>query len=577
MASFLFRRKADGKRKLGDFEVGETIGEGTSSKVKLGRDLKSGKLVALKIMSPDDFNSRSARQEQQILRHFGLVHNRHPNVAGLVSVLHNVMLESKHGAFSSYETRLVSVVITDYLQGGDLFSYIAGRPFNEDTSRAVFQQLVRGVSHLHKHGVVHLDIKPENILIGENGIVKITDFGLSEIVKPLRSKRRPARNIVAANLPQTRQGRAGTLPGRLPMGIRAVASLNSLHSAVSGSSADSFSSTASPLHNFFPSKHHATPLGAQLQQLSRRASISNLSTHHDSQTSAFDEEVEGSHPPKNTEDTLADTDSELFNAITTGHTREAIASAQEATEDTARRLTITNGIGMGIRHSASMNGLSAFSSRGIGDKTMSSTSISSLDSYSSRCSKESTRSTSRYRAPRLVVNSRSGTLQYQAPEVSFGNYDGAKADVYSLGIVLHVMIYGVLPFDGDEEGWWSDEDEGAMTMDADDDGENINQPKRRWAPPRLIKLEVPVDDAVVDLLQGMLDLDPKTRFSLKDVMRHPWVDASRVRGSVQVVADLVKRRKPYMLAIRNQQKYRRKALKRGSLPPETAAEAGLVF
>ncbi|KAJ1565425.1 hypothetical protein HK096_002849, partial [Nowakowskiella sp. JEL0078] len=54
-------------------------------------------------------------------------------------------------------------------------------PFSEDASRYYFRQLVLGIEYLHEHEIVHRDIKPDNLLIDENNILKIVDFGVSEI------------------------------------------------------------------------------------------------------------------------------------------------------------------------------------------------------------------------------------------------------------------------------------------------------------------------------------------------------------------------------------------------------------
>ncbi len=56
---------------------------------------------------------------------------------------------------------------------------------DEDTARWYFVQIIRGVDYCHARGISHRDLKPENILINEEGIVKISDFGLSVFCQKL--------------------------------------------------------------------------------------------------------------------------------------------------------------------------------------------------------------------------------------------------------------------------------------------------------------------------------------------------------------------------------------------------------
>jgi len=71
--------------------------------------------------------------------------------------------------------------VMEYCSGGDLFSLIKKNFMGVDEKLCIFKQLLRGVAYLHSHGVAHRDIKPENLLVSSDGILKITDFGISEV------------------------------------------------------------------------------------------------------------------------------------------------------------------------------------------------------------------------------------------------------------------------------------------------------------------------------------------------------------------------------------------------------------
>jgi hypothetical protein len=73
-------------------------------------------------------------------------------------------------------------IVIELVTGGELFDKIvsAGR-LDEDKARLYFRQLVDGVEYCHSKGVCHRDLKPENLLLDENGMLKISDFGLSAL------------------------------------------------------------------------------------------------------------------------------------------------------------------------------------------------------------------------------------------------------------------------------------------------------------------------------------------------------------------------------------------------------------
>ena len=74
-------------------------------------------------------------------------------------------------------------VIMELAEEGELYDYIQNNDIGEDDARFFFKQILCGVSYAHHNLIAHRDLKPENILIGGKRIIKIVDFGLSNLMK----------------------------------------------------------------------------------------------------------------------------------------------------------------------------------------------------------------------------------------------------------------------------------------------------------------------------------------------------------------------------------------------------------
>uniref|UniRef100_A0A8B9HJ12 non-specific serine/threonine protein kinase n=2 Tax=Astyanax mexicanus TaxID=7994 RepID=A0A8B9HJ12_ASTMX len=144
------------------YHVLEMIGEGSFGRVYKGRRKFSGQVVALKFIPKvgrSEKELRSLKREIEIMR--GL---KHPHIVLLLD---------------SFETEREVVVVTEYAEG-ELFQILEDDGcLPESQVRTIACQLVSALYYLHSNRILHRDMKPQNILLGKGGVVKLCDFGFA--------------------------------------------------------------------------------------------------------------------------------------------------------------------------------------------------------------------------------------------------------------------------------------------------------------------------------------------------------------------------------------------------------------
>eukprot|EP01084_Bolivina_argentea_P048544 89433_1 len=155
-----------GKRKLGGrYELGRTLGVGAFGKVKCATNLKTGAQVAIKILNRADIKKHglinSVRTEVTALQ----LIPPHKHIVNLIEVL---------------ESKLTLYLVLELVSGGELFDKIKleGK-LNDDVARHYYRQLISALEFMHERKICHRDLKLENLLVDQDGVLKVTDFGLS--------------------------------------------------------------------------------------------------------------------------------------------------------------------------------------------------------------------------------------------------------------------------------------------------------------------------------------------------------------------------------------------------------------
>jgi len=151
---------------FGPHEILEKLGEGGMGVVFKARDTRLDRLVALKFLSPELVGSIDARN-RSLDEARAIAALNHPNIATIYEIGDN---------------RGVPVLVLEYLGRGTLRSHLDARRFSLAEIVDCGIQVGEGLAHAHAHGVVHGDVKPENVMFTEEGRLKVTDFGVARFL-----------------------------------------------------------------------------------------------------------------------------------------------------------------------------------------------------------------------------------------------------------------------------------------------------------------------------------------------------------------------------------------------------------
>ncbi|MDM5357966.1 Stk1 family PASTA domain-containing Ser/Thr kinase [Peribacillus sp. ACCC06369] len=153
-----------GRRINGRYKLIQMVGGGGMANVYLARDMILDRDVALKILRMDfnndeEFIKRFNREAQSATS------LAHPNIVSIYDV---------------GEEDSIYYIVMEYVDGFTLKQYIQKYfPIPVDEALDIMKQITAAISHAHHNGIIHRDIKPQNILIDKEGTVKITDFGIA--------------------------------------------------------------------------------------------------------------------------------------------------------------------------------------------------------------------------------------------------------------------------------------------------------------------------------------------------------------------------------------------------------------
>ena len=158
---------------------GKLVGTGATASVKLmarrsgaGAGVVAGRAASDDVYAVKEFRKRGKHEDEaeyvkKVKSEYSIAQSlHHPNI------VHTVRLCTHNGRWNH---------VMEYCPQGELFSLVQRRYLGEPDRLCLFKQLLRGVAYLHEHGIAHRDVKLENLLMTNEGHLKITDFGVSEV------------------------------------------------------------------------------------------------------------------------------------------------------------------------------------------------------------------------------------------------------------------------------------------------------------------------------------------------------------------------------------------------------------
>ncbi len=185
---------------IAGYVLKDSIGEGGMGRVFLAHDPRLDRFVALKLLPPGDADEEARARFLREAR--ALARVEHPNVVAV---------------HASGVDRDVAWMALEYIEGDPLDEILAAGPLDEETALLLAAQAARGLAAVHEVGVVHRDVKPGNLLLEDDGTLRVVDFGVAYFTEQNAGGGFVTQTGVAVGTPHfmaPEQARGGTVDGR---------------------------------------------------------------------------------------------------------------------------------------------------------------------------------------------------------------------------------------------------------------------------------------------------------------------------------------------------------------------------
>jgi Tol biopolymer transport system component/predicted Ser/Thr protein kinase len=152
---------------LGHYEIIEQIGEGGMGEVYLAKDTHLERKIALKIL-PESVAQDGERMQRFVREAKSASALNHPNIITIYEI---------------GETDNTHFIATEYIEGETLRKRLKGSPLNLKSALEIASQVAGALDAAHRAGIVHRDVKPENVMVRPDGLVKLLDFGIAKLAE----------------------------------------------------------------------------------------------------------------------------------------------------------------------------------------------------------------------------------------------------------------------------------------------------------------------------------------------------------------------------------------------------------
>ena len=149
----------------GKYRIESLIGSGGMANVYKAYDEQEGRTVAIKMLKAEH------REDTEFLRRFereakAVITLSHPNIVQSYDV--------------GVDEKGVSFIVLEYVHGQTLKDYIKSKTYLSPKEAVdIAAKVLDALGHAHEMGIIHRDVKPQNVIISDNGLVKLTDFGIA--------------------------------------------------------------------------------------------------------------------------------------------------------------------------------------------------------------------------------------------------------------------------------------------------------------------------------------------------------------------------------------------------------------
>ncbi|MBC7911383.1 MAG: protein kinase [Pyrinomonadaceae bacterium] len=154
-------------RSVGSYKILRLLGRGGMGEVYIAEDSKLGRRVALKFLA-DKFVDDGWAKKQLTKEARAVAMLEHPNICAVYGV------EEIDG---------YNFIVMQYIEGETLASLMKDEPLPHRQALEFAEQIASALSSAHAHGIIHRDVKPQNIVVTQSGQVKVLDFGLAKFVQ----------------------------------------------------------------------------------------------------------------------------------------------------------------------------------------------------------------------------------------------------------------------------------------------------------------------------------------------------------------------------------------------------------